>query len=47
MKLEPVLLSGQLVRLEPLSRDHIDALSQVGLEPEIWRWNPRPPLATR
>jgi N-acetyltransferase len=26
------------VRLEVMTADHIDALSRVGLAPEIWRW---------
>ena len=47
MKLEPIILSGGLVRLEPLSRRHVEALSQVGLDPRLWHWNPRPPLTTR
>jgi RimJ/RimL family protein N-acetyltransferase len=47
MKLEPVTLSGELVGLEPLSRGHVEALSRVGLDPRLWRWNPRPPLTTR
>ena len=47
MKLEPITLSGALVRLEPLSRRHVEALSQVGLDPRLWHWNPRPPLTTR
>jgi len=47
MKLEPLALSGRLVRLEPLSHAHVEALAGVGLDPEIWRWNPRPPLITR
>jgi RimJ/RimL family protein N-acetyltransferase len=47
MKLEPVTLSGRLVRLEPLSSHHVEALSRVGLDPVLWRWNPRPPLTTR
>ena len=47
MKLEPVTLTGDLVRLEPLSRGHVEALAQVGLDPALWRWNPRPPLTTR
>jgi RimJ/RimL family protein N-acetyltransferase len=47
MKLEPVALSGRLVRLEPLTHVHVEVLARVGLEPEIWRWNPRPPLANR
>jgi N-acetyltransferase len=47
MKLEPITLSGKLVRLEPLSRAHVEGLSGVGLDPELWRWNPRAPLTTR
>jgi len=26
------------VRLEPLTLEHVDALAQVGLDPELWRW---------
>ncbi len=37
---EPVVLEGQLVRLEPLSFDHVAGLTDVGLEAEIWRWMP-------
>jgi len=33
-------LEGPLVRLEPLSADHVDALSRVGLDERIWEWNP-------
>jgi RimJ/RimL family protein N-acetyltransferase len=35
---EPVVLEGSLVRLEPLSRAHIDGLAAVGLDPLIWRF---------
>ncbi len=38
MRLEPVTLEGRLVRLEPLRRDHHEALCAVGLDPGIWRW---------
>jgi len=38
--LEPVVLEGQLVRLDPLSLDHHAALCDVGLEPELWHWIP-------
>lgn len=38
MKIEPMTLEGRYVRLEPLSLDHLDALAQVGLDPELWRW---------
>lgn len=34
--MNPVTLEGRLVRLEPLSLDHVDALTAVGLEPELW-----------
>jgi len=36
--LEPVTLEGKHVRLEPLSEAHLDYLSSVALDPEIWRW---------
>jgi RimJ/RimL family protein N-acetyltransferase len=36
----PVILEGRHVRLEPLSIDHLDALCEVGLHPDLWRWNP-------
>jgi len=37
-RLEPVTLEGRLVRLEPLSIDHVAGLAEVGLDPAIWRW---------
>jgi N-acetyltransferase len=37
---EPVTLSGRAVRLEPLTLEHVPALSAVGLEPDLWRWTP-------
>jgi N-acetyltransferase len=40
MKIEPVILRGSIVRLEPLTLDHVAALAQVGLEPALWRWVP-------
>lgn len=36
--LEPVTLAGRHVRLEPLSPEHLPALCEVGLDPELWRW---------
>jgi RimJ/RimL family protein N-acetyltransferase len=36
--LEPVTLEGRIVRLEPLSLDHVPGLAEVGLDPAIWRW---------
>ena len=38
MPIERVTLIGSHVRLEPLSLEHVDALAEVGLDPEIWRW---------
>lgn len=36
--LEPVTLAGRHVRLVPLSPEHVPALCEVGLDPELWRW---------
>jgi RimJ/RimL family protein N-acetyltransferase len=35
---QPVVLEGQRVRLEPLSRAHLHGLAQVAFDPSIWRW---------
>ena len=35
---EPVTLEGRIVRLEPLSLEHVQGLAEVGLDPAIWRW---------
>ncbi len=42
MIVEPVILEGRHVRLEPLSQAHHAGLSAVGLEEELWRWIPTP-----
>ncbi len=42
MKVEPVVLEGAHVRLEPLSCAHLPGLCEVGLEEELWRWIPTP-----
>ena len=42
MNVEPVVLRGARVRLEPLQTVHADALWDVGRDPEIWRLNPAP-----
>ncbi len=42
MVIEPVILEGVHVRLEPLSLAHHAALSEVGLEEDLWRWIPAP-----
>lgn len=35
---EPVVLEGDVVRLEPLTLGHVPALTEVGLDAELWRW---------
>jgi RimJ/RimL family protein N-acetyltransferase len=40
MKIEPIVLRGSIVRLEPLALDHVAALARVGLDPALWRWVP-------
>lgn len=40
MDVKPVILEGQVVRLEPLTIEHVAALSKVGLDPELWRLIP-------
>lgn len=39
-RLEPVTLSGSIVRLEPLTADHESHLAAVGLDPDLWRLQP-------
>jgi N-acetyltransferase len=41
MPLAPLSLRGSIVSLEPLTVEHAPALAQVGLEPELWRLQPR------
>ena len=38
MIVEPVVLTGRHVRLEPLTTRHVEGLARVGLDPELWRW---------
>jgi RimJ/RimL family protein N-acetyltransferase len=40
MNIKPVTLDGRHVRLEPLSLDHLDGLSDASLDERIWRWSP-------
>jgi len=42
MCVAPVTLEGRYVRLEPLTLGHEEALSQVGLDADLWRWIPVP-----
>jgi RimJ/RimL family protein N-acetyltransferase len=40
LTIEPVTLRGSVVALEPMRMDHVDALTRVGLDPDLWRWIP-------
>jgi RimJ/RimL family protein N-acetyltransferase len=47
MKVEPVVLEGRHVRLEPLAREHCAGLCEVGLDEQLWRWIPEPVRTTQ
>ncbi len=38
MQVEPVVLQGQRVRLEPITLDHLPELAEVAFAPELWQW---------
>ena len=38
MTVEPVLLEGSLVRLEPLAPRHLPDLTEAAADPALWRW---------
>ena len=38
MDIRPITLEGKIVRLEPLSMSHLDGLSAVGLDENLWRY---------
>lgn len=40
MKVVPVELEGTHIRLEPLTLAHVQGLSEVGLDEDLWRWIP-------
>jgi N-acetyltransferase len=40
MLVDAVTLCGAAVVLEPMRMEHVEALTRVGLEPELWRWIP-------
>ena len=40
MDMKPVVLTGQFVRLEPLTEDHAAGLAAVGMDDSIWEYMP-------
>ena len=36
----PTTLEGTHVKLQPLSESHLDALCDIGLDPDLWKWIP-------
>ncbi len=38
MKIEPITLTGRVIRLEPLGESHVPDLALVGLDERIWRY---------
>lgn len=38
MKIEPVTLEGEFVKLEPLRSEHFEPLCEVGLDETLWLW---------
>jgi len=38
MRVEPIVLESDRVRLEPMRRDHLDALVEAWRYDELWRW---------
>jgi len=46
MVIEPLTLTGHVVRLEPLALAHVPALTLAGRDPSIWQYMPYPNMAT-
>jgi RimJ/RimL family protein N-acetyltransferase len=40
MQVEPVVLEGEFIRLEPLGYEHHAGLCEVGLDESLWQWTP-------
>lgn len=40
MIVNPVVLTGKYVRLEPLSEDHVPGLTLIGMDDSIWQYMP-------
>jgi RimJ/RimL family protein N-acetyltransferase len=44
LTIAPVTLTGRFVRLEPLTRDHVDAFAKFAYDRELWKWTAMLPL---
>jgi RimJ/RimL family protein N-acetyltransferase len=42
ISIEPIVLEGDAVRLEPLSTEHLAGLAEVGLAGDVFRWFTQP-----
>ncbi|MBJ7553770.1 GNAT family N-acetyltransferase [Marinomonas spartinae] len=42
MKVQQITLTGKIIRLEPMKLEHVEALSLVGVAPELWHLQPAP-----
>ncbi|MDX6709618.1 MAG: hypothetical protein QOH96_634 [Blastocatellia bacterium] len=40
MNIEPIVLNGVGVRLEPLGLEHLEQLCEVGIDGDLWRYSP-------
>ena len=40
MVVEPIILQGKYVRLEPLTLEHFDVLWSIGQDPDLWKLAP-------
>ena len=43
-RIDPVTLEGRIVRLEPMSLDHVEGLARVSGDPATWRWTTGRPM---
>jgi RimJ/RimL family protein N-acetyltransferase len=46
MDIHPVTLTGRVVRLEPISLEHVPDLARAGRDDSIWRYMPYPNMRT-
>lgn len=42
LMLATITLENRYVRLEPLALHHLEALCEIGLDEDLWRWTPHP-----